>query len=130
MLTLHYDERTGIIRRTAQGLASPAEFDAHLRNLEPMLARSRARHGKALHLIDAGASPVQVKESFDHMAGKIQDTVAQQDCSAIVMQSALARMQAKRLTGHQHFCSTTEEAERWLLDQVSGDSKGAQNAGV
>ena len=117
MPTAHYDEATGIVHTIADGLATIEEFKAYVPHVTELLARSQARHGCALHLVDASNNPVQEKNTFAHMSDA---TEAQEKLivkCAVVLNSALARMQIRRMpqSAGREFFDSIDEAADWLL---------------
>jgi hypothetical protein len=120
MLTATYDEDLGIVCTTADGLATAREFDTYLPITTELLGRSRARHGRSLHLVDAAANPVQARDTFDHMAISSARHVREDDRCAVVLHSALARMQIGRMTGSftRQFFTDRAAAIGWLLAEA------------
>jgi hypothetical protein len=131
MLTATYDENDGIVYTTARGLASINEFHAYLPTVTTLMQRSRARHGRSLHLVDATDNPVQAKDTFCAMSETTSQSVRAEDLCAVILQSALARMQINRMPNSEgrRFFSNPRDGRAWLLRQV-GVSKGANFAGL
>jgi hypothetical protein len=122
MLSASFDEALGIVVTVADGLASVEEFDAYLANFGPLVKKSRARHGRCLHLVDAENNPIQTRDVFEHMAqtSRRLNAMRDGDRSAIILQSALAKMQIDRY-GHarqKQFFTDRQSAINWLLEEV------------
>jgi hypothetical protein len=130
MITARYDEATGIVWTKASGLATVEEFDVYVPIVTKMLALSRARHCGYLHLIDAADNPVQAKGAFEHMNHAVEGAVTSEDRLALVMGSALARMQAKRMSYEQHFFEDCPTAEAWLLAQTCATEADVRHPGA
>lgn len=131
MITARYDEVTGIVWTKASGLASVEEFDAYVPAVTQMLGFSRKRHGGGyLHLIDAADSPVQAKDAFEHMTCASVGSVSAEDRLAIVMRSALARMQTKRMSYDPYFFSDCDMAQAWLLEHSGATKTEGRHAGI
>ncbi len=123
MLTVTFDETTGIVCTSAEGLASIEEFDSYLVNYESLMAKCRRRHGQALHLVDAGNNPVQARDSFSHMAKASEIQGGSDLRCAVIMRSALARMQLQRLhSGERRYFEDRDAAVAWLLDYPVDES--------
>jgi hypothetical protein len=120
MLSISYDETTGIACTTSNGLASVEEFNAYFPLAIEYLNRSRARHGGSLHLVDVADNPVQAKDSFAHMALLTQDEAKAGDQCAIIIHSTLARMQIKRMADgfDRQFFAEKAAAIDWLLNRA------------
>lgn len=123
MLSASFDADNGIVVTVADGLASVEEFDAYLAEFGPLVQKSRARHGRCLHLVDAEKNPIQSRDVFDYMAetSKRLNAMRDGDRSAIILQSALAKMQIDRY-GHarqKQFFSDRQSAINWLLEEVA-----------
>jgi hypothetical protein len=129
MLTVVYDEKNGIVITTACGLASIVQFRVYLPAVTALLRRSRARHGRSLHLVDATDNPVQAKDTFDFMSDATERNGRDDDCCAVVLQSTLARLQINRMPNGlgKRFFSNRDDARDWLLAQV-GDLEERRRA--
>lgn len=119
VLTISYDETTGIVRTVAQGSVPAAEVTRYLAQLQSCARRARFEKGRLLHLVDASASAVQPRDSFDILAQAARDHSRQDDLTAVVMRSQPARMQIALLSTHVSLClfSGIEEAEAWLMTE-------------
>lgn len=117
MNTLNYDEKTGIIRTVADGSTSRQEWEAYLSEFLVLMERSRSRHGRVLHLVDASANGVQPRDHFRELARSRIMHNSDEDQTAIVIHSVAAKMQIGQLPGGSRieFFSDLEEAEAWLL---------------
>lgn len=115
--TAYYDEVTGIVHTVANGIATIKEFEAYVPHVTELLARSQARHGCALHLVDASNNPVQEKGAFAHMSDATEAQVKLIVRCAVVLNSALARMQIRRMpkSAGREFFNSVDEAAAWLL---------------
>lgn len=127
MLKAHFDEENGIAVTVARGLASVEVFDAYVPDLMTLMARSRARHGRSLHLVDATDNPVQAQSAFAHMASVAEGTARPGDLCAVVFRSALARMQLARIGAEvaRQVFDDVDEAQSWLLAQSAALAEAA-----
>jgi hypothetical protein len=121
MLTVTYDETTGIVCTVANGLASVEQFDTYVPSVRALMARSRSRHGRSLHLVDAGTNPVQAKGTFEHMANATNEAIRESDRCGVIMHSALARMQIARMPAGvgRRFFGNRADAIAWLLAEAA-----------
>ncbi|MCE7797666.1 STAS/SEC14 domain-containing protein [Sphingobium sufflavum] len=121
MISVSYDEPSGIVCTVANGLASVEDFNAYAPRCVDFLARSRARHGRSLHLVDAQDNPIQTRDAFDHMADASRGLIGEDDRCAVVLHSALARMQIDRMPDSftRKFFNDRASAQAWLLLQVA-----------
>jgi hypothetical protein len=124
--TAYYDEATGIVHTTANRLATIEEFEAYMPQVTELLERSQARHGCALHLVDASDNPVQEKNAFAHMSDATEAHVKLIVRCAVVLNSALARMQIRRMpkSAGREFFHSVDEAAAWLLASPSRPAFG------
>lgn len=118
MNLLSYDEKTGIIRTVADGNASRQEWEAYLSEFPELMQRSRSRHGRVLHLVDASSKGVQPRDHFRELARSRIMHNNEEDQTAIVIHSVAAKMQIGQLPGGSRirFFADLEEAEAWLLE--------------
>ncbi|MFT3965907.1 MAG: hypothetical protein QM690_08505 [Sphingobium sp.] len=128
MISIRYDEEDGIVRTVASGLASVEEFNAYMPKALELMERSRARHGRALHLIDAADNPVQTRDTFDHIVRASEGATREGDRFAVVLHSALARLQINRMAdAHLHrFFADSDSARGWLLDGAGTAAEAAR----
>ncbi|WP_304560413.1 hypothetical protein [Sphingomonas immobilis] len=117
MPTAYYDDSTGIVHTVASRLATIKEFDAYMPQVTELLARSQARHGCALHLVEASDNPIQEKSAFAHMSDATKAQAHLSVRCAVVLSSALARMQIRRMpqSAEREFFGSVAEATTWLL---------------
>lgn len=117
MFKISYDEATGIVRTVAQGSASPGEVESYICRLRACASRARSEKGRLLHLVDASASAVQPRDSFEILARAASEHIEAGDLNAVVMPSQLARMQVALLSTSTSICmfSNLMEAEAWLV---------------
>lgn len=129
VLTISYDEATGIVRTVAQGATPAAEVTRYLAQLQCCARRARSGKGRLLHLVDASASAVQPRDSFDILAQAARDHGQPDDLTAVVMRSQLARMQIALLSTDVSIClfSDIAEAEAWLIAESRPATVRASN---
>jgi hypothetical protein len=127
VLSAYYDEVAGVACTRTDSLATIDEFEIYLPVVTKLLRRSHARHGAALHLVDASENPIQAQDVFAHMSSA---TVSMRDmniCCAIVLHSTLARLQIQRLvdTADRRFFTDKAAAANWIMAQARALSRGA-----
>jgi hypothetical protein len=119
VLTISYDETSGIVRTVAEGFTPMEELEEYLAQLLLYARRSRAKRGCFLHLVDATNIAVQSRESFERIAGLAKEQGDARDANAIVMHSSLARMQMALVPTRSRLriFSDFAEAKAWLVEQ-------------
>ncbi|HEX7858586.1 MAG TPA: hypothetical protein VF503_33285 [Sphingobium sp.] len=119
MLAVEYDEATGIVLTTAQGLSSKEEFDRYVPVLTRLIGRSLARHGRFLHLVDSQDSPVQSRESSDHVSETWNAKARDDGRTAYVVHSVLKKMQIQHMRDddNHRFFPDVPSARVWLLEE-------------
>jgi hypothetical protein len=128
VLTVSYDEASGIVRTVAEGFTPMDELERYLEQLLLHARRSRAKRGCFLHLVDATNIAVQSRESFERIAGLAKEQGDERDSNAIVMRSSLARMQMALVPSRSRLRIFADfgEAEAWLIEQ----SRAARRSGA
>lgn len=121
MLKAVYDEKTGVVVTTSSGMTAPEEVDAHIQNIQIQRERQRARTGRFLHLVDLREGAVQTQASTEKLSVMIKtDTgVSPDDKTAVVLNSALMKLQVARLTSQQRARTFDDfnEALAWLTSK-------------
>ena len=119
MLKAIFDERLGIIRSISSGSTPPEELEIYVEELRTLRHRQRASTGRFLHLVDARESALQTKWGTDRLTlyNSADGDMLPNDRTAVVLNSALLKMQAARLASHVQFATfmDVEEAVDWLL---------------
>ena len=118
MMDIEFDERLGILRCVSRGSTSLADIEAFGRKATSLQARARARLGNCLILVDASETPVHTKEAAAHFSEMAATRFKAGDRTAILIASALAKLQSQRMTTKDATAYLTSEAEAlaWLLD--------------
>jgi len=62
MMTVRFDERSGILCSTSIGFTGGSDLDVYYEELEKLAAKTRARHGAVLQLVDAREAMVMSKD--------------------------------------------------------------------
>jgi hypothetical protein len=101
----------------------PEELEAYVVELHRLRDRQRARIGRFLHLVEAKDDCLQSKWGAERL-GKLNASekgVNPHDRTAVVVRSALIKMQVARLTGHTQFATFMDlnEAVAWLTAPVN-----------
>jgi hypothetical protein len=119
MLSIEFDEKLGIMRIVSAGFSSDEEVEAMIRESGPLMILARARRGHVLHLVDASDTPVQSQAAMARFNAATAEAYRPGDRTAIVLQSALASMQSKRIAPEDSMgmFATEEEALAWLLGE-------------
>ncbi|MFT3964983.1 MAG: hypothetical protein QM690_03755 [Sphingobium sp.] len=119
MLRATYDEQLGIIRSVSSGHTPPEELEAYIVQLRMLRQQQRARTGRFLHLVDANESALQTKWASERLSlyNSSDGDMEAGDKTAVVLSSALLKIQAARLASHTQFATFTDMAEAvaWLL---------------
>lgn len=118
MLKATFDEGIGIIHSVSRGMTSPEELEVYVLELRRLRQRQRARNGRFLHLVDAREGAVASQWAGERLTkhissdGDLQD----QDKTAVVVNSAIVKMQVARLTPQAQYATFTDmkEALAWL----------------
>ncbi|HEX7856061.1 MAG TPA: hypothetical protein VF503_20460 [Sphingobium sp.] len=119
MLKAIFDEQLGIIRSISSGMTPPDELEIYVEQLRTLRQQQRARIGRFLHLVDAKDSALQTQWAAERPIrhnGSAGD-MKPDDKTAVVLNSALLRMQAARLANRTQFATFTDmdEAVAWLI---------------
>lgn len=129
MFTVAYDEAAGIVRCTTMGFYSVAEVLENARRVRDAVARCQREFGSVAMLILASEASVQSKEVME-ASQKDQWRVGPGDRMAIVLTSALARMQAARtfVSDQEKLFQTEAEAVDWLMAELPNRGQPARRA--
>ncbi len=118
MLKALFDERLGIIRSVSTGMTPPEELEVYVQELRRLRDRERARTGLFLHLVDAREGAVQSQWASERLSKHTASDggLVDHDKTAVVVNSAIVKMQVARLTGHTQYATFTDmdEAIAWL----------------
>lgn len=118
MLKAVYDEKIGVVITTSSGMTAAEEMKAYVEDIKVLRHRERARTGRFLHLVDLRESTVQTQASTEKLSGLVQsDTgISADDKTAIVLNSAIIKLQVARLTSQQPYETFVDfdEAVTWL----------------
>lgn len=125
MLTASYDEQLGIIRSVSRGMTEPAELESYVVQLRTLRDEARNRGQRFLHLVDAIEGAVQAKWAGERLSiYATSDLNDPSDRTAIVVNSALVKMQIARLTSHTQFATFVSEAA--AIDWLCSDQADKQ----
>ncbi|MCE7797457.1 hypothetical protein LWE61_12920 [Sphingobium sufflavum] len=118
MLEATFNERLGVIQTVARGMTPPEELDLYVQELRRLRDRERTRGKRFLHLVDAREAAVQSQWASERLNRHTSSdgSIQLQDRTAVVVNSALVKMQVARLTGHTQYASFTDmdAAIAWL----------------
>ena len=120
MIDIEFDERLGILRCVSSAFSPLEEVEAFGRKAMMLQSLARARRGCCLILVDASNTSVQTKESMARMTELAATRREPGDRTAIIIGSALAKMQSERATtkGATAYFDNETEALAWLLAEV------------
>jgi hypothetical protein len=110
---------TGIIRVVGKGSWTVEMVDQHFAHLGQLIAARRGADGRVLVHVDLSQSPVQSRAVSDRITAGTAGIYQPHDRAAVVVHSALARLQIKRAAQVRNlevFLSPIE-AEIWLAAQ-------------
>ena len=119
MIDMEFDEKLGVLRCISRGFTPMEEVEAFARKAVVLQDVARARHGRCLILVDASDTGVQTQEAAGRL-GELSATRREPgDRTAIVIGSALAKLQSQRTAAKDGtgYFSTETEALAWLLDR-------------
>jgi hypothetical protein len=122
MLDMEFDQKLGILRCISSGFTPIEEVEAFGRKAVLLQDVARARLGCCLILVDASDTGVQTQEAMGRMSELAATRRKPGDRTAIVIGSALAKMQSQRTASKEEtgYFATEAEALAWLLAQASG----------
>lgn len=116
---VHLDKTSDIIRITGKGFVQVEQFDALFATLRKLFEASYARAGSVRLLVDNRDILLHGPEAAERLRHLALHSVEEGDRVAIIVESALARMQLRRLLDprtHRLF-GTVETAIAWLEGQ-------------
>lgn len=123
MLNARYDDDLGIVITKSSGMNAPDEMETYIGDVQRLRQRQRVQAGRFLHLVDVREGSVQSQITSDKLSQLLQsDTgISDTDKTAMVLNSAMLKMQVTRLTPHLPYAMFTDfdEAVAWL----KGDDK-------
>jgi hypothetical protein len=117
MLDIAFDEKLGILRCVSDGYTPVGEVEAFGRKAVMLQTLARTRRGRCLILVDAANTATQTQESMGHLSQLAATRREAKDRTAIIIGSALAKLQAQRATPKDTtgYFATEEDALAWLL---------------
>ena len=117
MIDIEHDEALGILRCVSRGSTAAAELALFAQKAVMLQARARARHGRCLILVDASETAVHSQEMATHFSTLAAAKSEPGDRSAIIIQSAIAKLQSQRMAPKDSTAYFTNEADAlaWLL---------------
>jgi len=123
MITVSYDDSTGVIRTVTYGRTSREEIEDYLLRLCEAIARADRDWGRVLHLVDASQLELQSDENLRCLAGAAVDLQEGEGKTAVVMTSQRAISQLDHMPSQM---ATTifpdyASAKAWLFADSSGD---------
>lgn len=118
MLKASFDESLGVIRSVSSGQTAPEELERYVAELHGLRERQRARTGRFLHLVETTDDCLQSKWASERLSkyNAADGGMQSGDRTAVVVHSALIKMQVARLTTHTNYATFTDvnEAIAWL----------------
>ena len=116
MLTVEFDEATGIIRVDSNEFHSVEDVRAYQRSLQLAATESRRRLGKVRIFVDASRSPVQSAEVMAEFLTLEPPTSGEGDRMAVLVASSLGTLQTKRAlkSDREQVFGSKSDALAWL----------------
>jgi len=117
MFKIVFDDAKGIVRTTVEGFWTLADVDSCATEMRPYLVAARRTAKRVLVLCDARNFPVQSLQVAAAFRDMELNMGAMRDRLAMVVSSALLKMQGQRsfdASPTAYFCSM-DEAEAWLV---------------
>lgn len=117
--SLHLDKTSDIIRITGKGFVQVEQFDALFATLRTLFEASYARSGSVRLLVDNRDILLHGPEAAERLRYRALHSVEEGDRVAIIVESALSRMQLRRLLDprtHRLF-ETEKAATAWLEEK-------------
>lgn len=123
MITVSYDDSTGVIRTVTYGPTSREDIEDYLLRLCEAMACASRDWGRVLHLVDASQLDLQSDENLKCLAGASVDLQEGDGKTAVVMTSLRAISQLDTMPSQM---ATTifpdySSAKAWLFADSSGD---------
>lgn len=117
MLKLFVDEKARILRADIKDVLTVSEAEKFKADLTIASVDARRRFGRFILVADTLGAPVQPQEVIMALPTPTVLIKAPEDRWAVVVSSALARMQAERLLSHPQAKAflAVPEAEQWVL---------------
>jgi len=122
VIELSYDEQTGLIISVSFGLLTVEEIRRSHKEIRSIMGRARAKFGRANYMVDARNSPIQPRDVMAEAERLGSFLEHPSDRMAIVVSSALAKMQSRRALDAQtaypqngEVFLSEDEARTWLL---------------
>ncbi len=116
--SIAFDRPTQVMRVHLVGFWTDVDevaYEAALRGALTMLPAEGCRPGDQLMLVDITQHTVQSASALEFFAKITNDKIISGRRSALVITSALVRMQAKRVAPHYAMFDDQEAALAWLL---------------
>ncbi|CAN5414358.1 hypothetical protein BH10PSE14_BH10PSE14_02950 [soil metagenome] len=95
MIDMMYDEALGILHCVSRGSTPIPELE--LFTQKAVSLQARALHGCCLILVDASEAAVHTQETAAHFSALAETTTQPGDRSAIIIHSAIAKLQSQRM---------------------------------
>lgn len=118
MLKAVYHDNIGLVVTTVSGMNGPEEMEAYVAEVQHLRDRQRAKDGRFLHLVDVRGGTVQSQISSEKLSQLVQSDsgISANDKTAVVLNSAMLKMQVARLTSHMPYAvfADFDEAVAWL----------------
>lgn len=123
MITVSYDDSTGVIRTVTYGATSRDDIEDYLLRLSEAIARASGEWGRVLHLVDASQLELQSDENLKCLAGAAVDLQEGEAKTAVVMTSAPAISQLDQMPSHMGTTVFPDHAsaKAWLFADTSGE---------
>lgn len=123
MITVSYDDSTGVIRTVTYGATSRGDIEDYLLRLCDAMDRASRDWGRVLHLVDASQLDLQSDESLKCLAGAAVDLQEGEGKTAVVMTSAPAIRQLDHMPSQMATTIFPDyvSAKAWLFADSSGD---------
>ncbi len=117
MIDMVYDDAHGILRCVSRGSTPISELEAFAKKAAALQARARALNGRCLILVDASETAVHTQEIAAAFSAMAEAKTQPGDRSAIIMHSAIAKLQSQRMAPKDAtgYFTNEKDALAWLL---------------
>jgi hypothetical protein len=117
MIDMTYDDALGILRCVSRGSTPIAELELFAQKAVSLQARARALHGRCLILVDASETAVHTQETAAAFSALAESKTQPGDRSAIIIHSAIAKLQSQRMAPKDAtgYFTNEKDALAWLL---------------
>ncbi len=97
MISVDYDQQTGIVTSMASGILTVDDIQQAARDIRRRMQQAQEDFGRGLYLVDAHSMVVQPREVMEEVERQSSCLPGPEDRMAIVVPSTLVSMQSRRV---------------------------------